>query len=224
MTTTNAESPTTRAGEFGEDDLVRIGKELGLSEAQIRTAIQQEWTAPPEQEPRPWRTQSVRTVTLALDGRDELVTNEIIEVLRSEFGRVGKVTRNGPVTEWLGAEGGFDSVHVSITPDGGQTRLRFRSDLAGAGFLSGFIGTLAVGLATAISLKVAGPAGAVGAAGIGAGASGLWYALMCRGLRRREEAIQRAIGRISAMSGGLAIQHVTETVTAEDETGRVRAD
>ena len=141
-----AELQEARGSELAEwgpthAEVIKLGEELGMDGANLRTAVDEVLAGAGTDKAGGWRAisfESDRTYDTELT-EDEW--HELVQKLRSLFGRTGSVSEVAGAREWDGSHGVLDPIHLSARSKGGSTRVSIKSDLYGTAFIVG-IGTL----------------------------------------------------------------------------------
>jgi hypothetical protein len=193
-------------------DVQKIGEELGMDPACLRTAIEEVLSGQTEAKSGFWGgpvvMQTERVYQSELTDDD---WHEILSEMRTLFGRTGSVSEVAGAREWDGSRAVLDPIHVSARSKSGSTKVTLKSDLWGNAFLLGLSTFFPLFISTMVltQLLSLGSAELGIAAGI-FGAAGLFYRKTLGWMATRRA---KAISALDAK-----IQEVTERVPAAPTT------
>ncbi|MDQ2986468.1 MAG: hypothetical protein M3R13_07075 [Armatimonadota bacterium] len=189
-------------------DVMKLGEELGMDATTLRAAIDEVLAGKVNRKAGFWGEgltfESDRTYQAELTD-DEW--HELLQQLRSKFGRTGSVAEAAGAREWDGSQGVLDPIHISARSKGGSTRVAIKSDLYGAAFILAIVSFFPLLIAvTVITKETTLPALLqwLISAGVFGVVVGAWRKLLGRmGLRRRR-AIEETEQKIEELADRLA--------------------
>ena len=204
------------------EDVMKIGEDLGMDAGTLRAAIEDVLSGKATQPKGFWGEgfafKSDRTYDIELTDEE---WHELLQFCRNIFGRTGSVADVAGAREWDGSQAVLDPIHLSARSKGGSTRVAIKSDLYGAGFVSGIAGFFpllltALGISQAASLSA--PIELLISAGVfGAGAAGWRLLIGWMGSRRR-----KAIAETEKAIDGLTRRVKSEPAQTHVEKDQVR--
>ena len=224
-----AELQENRGSELAEwgptpADVMKLGDELGLDATSLRAAIDEVLGGGARTKRGFWGEgftfESDRTYQAELTD-DEW--HELLQQLRSKFGRTGSGAEVAGAREWDGSQAVLDPIHLSARSKGGSTRVSIKSDIYGTAVVTGIISLFTLmlliqGVTTIIDLPALWEL-LISAGIFGAAAAGWRKILGWMGGRRRraiDETEQAIEGLVDRLANAPAMR------TEETETLRLR--
>lgn len=205
-------------------EVMKLGEELGMDADSLRAAVDEVLGGVTRAKRGLWGDgfsfESDRTYDAELTD-DEW--HELLQHLRSRFGRTGSVAEVAGAREWDGSQAVLDPIHLSARSKAGSTRVSIKSDTYGAAVVTGIISSFSL-LIVALAISKATGLPAITewliSAGIFGAAAAAWRKIMGWMGTRRRMAIEETEGAIEQLVDRLATAPTEQS--AETEHLRLR--